>query len=639
LQANNACLAEANRVMNNIKERGLIRSRYTLPVPIGSTFATAMTVSGTQPTAATENGLTVGQRWMTGEEIYGPLADPQILRPYVEIMGYMNFLQALYNNNKSAFCPNSGPGNVDSASDPVNTGVSDSSNLANAHSYLKVQPFDTTTGTVVACNAAGANAPIHIRPPHDASSAYSTTIPVSDTTTVGNLPLIRTTGTQANYPNGTKSMFAADSVVTDTKGWAVTVTVNYEDRKHTSQSCSIQEKFQYSTQPANLSKFEFQDIEGADPSAAQSDTATPENLNGTVRMHWLSADPIYPATDPLTGGVHPTADYSQSTTLPSDPSADPTNTLFYGCASSDYNRSVNLRLKNVRPGSIMMCRNLSSMRDLPTQAAGVEHAYFPFAQRTTFYSTELLQNAYFAAQDNADSIAGDMMIFGLYYPASAAPGGDYYCYSAEGCSNLPRFSYGFDGSYLPAGQPATHTWTDPSNPSIAHYYPRTTPAAAAASTTGWVPCETINVCGVTPTYAGFVPGFRTDAATANDFDAYHLQINNLPVGCEVDIQMNEVDAGYNAKATEFKEYIHEKIPGDKLCRNGDASHLLNPVSGGPTHGAHEWFFACSSKTQYQDLTYGAGLSVPKCTSGNDTTPCCLDFPFYPSPNNSNYDPP
>lgn len=660
MQAHNSCLAEANRILNNFKEKGLVRSRFSYPVTPDETAPTTgftVTTFTGSFAGAVEQGITNTDRWDTALLIYGtPVSSVYPLRPSLQIMGYMNALQAIFNSNPSNYCPTTagdlghnsyGDGTLLNAptSGTGAAGSFSSNSLENATAWLKIQPFNTVDGQLISC--AGA-VDLHIRPARPAGST-DPTIAQSRMSVTTNPPNgLRVSGADQNYPAASQPVIFSEPATTvpvENRGWAVTISIQHTDRSGSTRECSVQEKFQYSMQNNNTFTYEFEDMDGGSDATPGDDSDIPDGINSTIRMNVATP----PAYDYETGG----ADLRDTTEDTSAPINEP---LFYGCSSANYNNNIALRLKNIRPGSIMMCRNLSFLRPQPTGSySGVESAnHMPVAggppyhgQRNTFYSTEILQNDYFSTVEDADSVVGDLQITGFYYPASW-PGESYYCRTADGCTNLPRFARGYLGTATPSG--GTRTTVS----SVAHDVPVTSNANAASTSSPfnaapynqWVPCETINVCadstngtstrgdsGATahtpgdhfPAYAGFVAGNKTNGSTADDADAYHLKINDLPVGCEVHLQIAEVDAAYNVKVATFKEYIHEKAPGNWLCRAGSASGTKIP-----SHNDYEWFFSCGDTRP--DRTSPA-TPAPLCSSlpaSNIHDACCIPYPFGPS---------
>ena len=192
---------------------------------------------------------------------------------------------------------------------------------------------------------------------------------------------------------------------------------------------------------------------------------------------------------------------------------------------------------------------------------------------------------------------------------------------------MPRFASP-TGGYNPGGVLNTHFLHKLLHPvQLVRSYVPSNHGANTNTAVKWVPCERLpvegNICG-TGTVQIVGNGFRP-GTPAQPLDGYEMRINNLPGGCEVHIQMAEVDAAYNVRTVDFKEYIQEKIPGNKLCRNAVAQNgRFNVFDGGhPAGNIHEpvWFFAC-------DTLYADAATAPSCGSSPNAD-CCVDYPFYP----------
>ncbi|MCC6137806.1 MAG: hypothetical protein IT287_04190 [Bdellovibrionaceae bacterium] len=611
IQSNNACLAEANKILSNIKEKG--QSRYRLNYPDAriktGNYVFGAGVNDSTGKDSAEPGITHAHRWDPALPIYEVAPDANVLSPSYLIMGYMMALQGMYNSSSGTFCASPGAasyGDNSIITDPT-SGLLDTiggNAMADATSRLRIQIFNVETGAI-SCPGS-----VNIRPVGAKEATLTTRRQRPPGLTAANHPL-----------SASEEVFDPNTAQTYNLGFLVTATVRYTDRKGSIRSCSVQEKFQYNAQPENSLTLEFEDLEGT--LAATDDTNVPEGINTTVR----SSNQDNPA------------DYSESNL------AVP-NAIYNSCSGTN-TRNISFRMTRTRPGSIHMCRNLSALR---AATAGTDyrtggtplHTYNGFALemgrplRTTFYSTELMQrdagngatdtNLYFASKDEAGSDpAGDLFVAGLYYPA-----GTYYCIGNAGCGGsadgtstaeiidraMPRFPR---GSAAPGGTLNTHFFNSAGG---YRYYLPSDHNADTDTAANWQPCEQVaNVCGNAGSDVTGVFEYGDDATGRRD--AYRVSIPNLPGGCEVHIQIAEVDAGYNVKATEFREYIQEKVPGNKLCRNetlGNARFLLmDPM------GAGTWFFAC---TGVSTTLSNQAAAAPSCQS-SPTTDCCIDYPFYP----------
>lgn len=618
IQATNACLAEANKILANIKEKG--QARYRLNFPAASIKASSYLFSAGEEDQndrdSSEPGIPHSDRWPITQPIYSIATDANVLRPNLLVMGYMTALQSMYNAN-GAFCT---PGITST------TGYSDGTILTapttalldNAVSRLRIQVFNIQTG-VIGC----APASVNIRPVGASESTLTSRRRRPPGLTALNHPL-----------SANEEVFDPAAGTRFDLGFLVTVSVEYQDRKGSNRSCSVQEKFQYNAQPENTLTLEFEDDEDPnDLGLPRNDENVPEGINSTVRSSTIANPPSYSGNNLAASGG-----------------------IYNGCSGTN-SRDITFRMTRTRPGSIHMCRNLSVQRSASSGGAvnytndyrsnaTVLHGYTGFALnvgrplRTTFYSTELMQpstnlsfNAYFAAKDEIlGDQPGDLFIAGLYYPR-----GTYYCVGRAGCGGstvadssleiinraLPRFP---GGSGTPSGtffnSAGGYRYYLPSN-----HNPNLT-------THNWVPCEQLtNICGNgQDVNAGFVYG--NDSNVNGELDAYRMKIPNLPGGCEVHIQIAEVDAGYNVKATEFREYIQEKVPGNKLCRNVDIGNglfnAMDPMGNrdfivAPTGNTGTWFFACTGTAE---ALAAEAATAPSCQS-NPTGDCCINYPFYP----------
>ncbi len=646
IQQDNTCLAEAHKVIANIKDKGQSRVRLNFPRALlqaaGPYTFDADSDDLLLGLSSLEPGVPRAARWPTTRPVYttNGVSAGNVIRPYALIMGNMNMLQAMLNSD-STFCTGTDPdsGNIVGISS-YNDGsiiVQPTSNFGRPsgstapQSFLRIQSFNTNTG------ATGCG-PVYVRPRGTQEANISTNRLTPPAAGPGYPAVTSAAGTY---------VFDTDSSSNPDIGFLVTATVKYVDRKGQNRYCSVQEKFQYNAQPANSLTLEIKDtttrLGGALNDVAEVNGVL--DINGTIRS-------LYPEI-----GNAPNRDIVGSSQL---------GTPWFGCGEqANHLRTINFRMARTRPGSIHMCRNLSNLRAAQrlgeagvsggtgTGAGTYDYAYlnslinsagnpysltgfmvrFSQGHNTTFRSTELLEHPYYRARDQGDGVRGNLVMGGLYYPETRthsnghlSPGtstsGGYYCFGGSigaggtGCAGvtsedtltlvrraLPRSADPTnEGTWYTTGLPSFHAPLDLS----------TSPARQ------WQPCETLsNICDnlSTVTTAAFVPGTNDD----NQLDAYHLRIDNLPSGCDVHIQIAEVDAGYNVKATEIREYIQEPQMGDKLCRKGFASTYFTNVS---TDFAGKWFFACTTQ-------YGAAASAPACGDGNPNADCCINYPDFP----------
>ncbi|MCB9073065.1 MAG: hypothetical protein H6623_05555 [Bdellovibrionaceae bacterium] len=378
-------------------------------------------------------------------------------------------------------------------------------------------------------------------------------------------------------------------------------------------------KISIRAQPANNLTLEYEDYVTTGAPAIpnnQDDTNIPENINDTV----ISTTPN---TAGWSSGQKPYYDQANNSAHPG---------IYNLCNATPPSRRVTMRLTRTRSGSIHMCRNLSAQRspvqgtpasDAANTAAAPAATWFyrqvgtaansgtgigfyfrnEAPQRTTFYSTELMQHAYFNAKDRVDT-PGDLFVAGLYYPD-----GTYYCNTGRGCGGSgvttryrtyqPRSpAFPIRERYDPGETTGSNNRVLTEYGNARSYFP--SDHGATTATAPWVPCETLHntaVCGTgTIEVNGFIPG---DYTTTNmSLDGYHMRFNTLPGGCEIHMQVAEVDAGYNIRSSEFREYIQEMAPGNRLCRNatkGDGTfddYNMNNTASGPLN-EHIWFLLAS----------------------------------------------
>lgn len=679
IQQDSTCLAEANRVITNIKERGQSRVRLNFPrskIVGGSYVFTGPTdpAIGAQGSpdinagvdtngdgnftndndySPAEPGIIFANRWATPiyaatpPNAFAPaVPGPFVVRPHLMIMGYMTALQTMYNSNPSGFCGGSGLqtyGDNTIILQPTTT-FNQRQGAAAPITRLRIQPFNTQSGAVTACTA------VNVRPAGPRESTLnartSTATSASPTASPYYPPITNATGIY---------IFEPDSTTQVDVGFLVTATVDYVDRKGASRSCFVQEKFQYNGQPENSETLEIQDTDqtadatnstGWTTGAAINDTnnSTKLDINGTIRSLGIANPPA------LNDGAT-------------------SNTMYVGCGdvASQHSRSINFRLTRTRPGSVHMCRDLSSLR-LAQETTGHGDGGYDYAlihqlrssngsnytatpfmngfmvrfstgMFTTFHSHELMRLPYFRGKgEGTGTPYNNLLIGGLYYPqtyshANIHPshpvqssfgqigdpdfeGAGYYCFSGAGCAGSGTAA-DMVRRALPRSTHANGSW-NVKNASTRYFQ---APFNYANSLINWVPCEnlTISRCtGTTVAVSQFTPGNNSSSQR----DAYHIRLNNLPSGCDVHVQIAEIDAGYNVKATEVREYIQEPQLGNRLCRKGYAGGQFGAI-GNDFRG--KWFFACT----YGPNAYGPASAAPGCTDGNQDQDCCIPFPDFP----------
>lgn len=643
VQKQNACIGEASKIIANIKEKG--QSRYRAHYPDTRLSANQFNYTTNAQLdellrSTREYGLDVTQRWVDPIYVNNGAGNPWTIRPELLIMGYMNTLQSLYNSDPTGYCGAAGSSTNTAIVQQPNSALLNTTAFT-ADANLRIQVFNIATGGAPTCPAS-----VDIRPP---SGAVPTNAAVDAQAQQPPVETKLTGVTSANlsHPNNPAfRVFQRDTTVTPNLGFIVTATVRYHDRNGDLKACRVQEKFQYNAQPENTQTLEFHDYEVTPndspivTSAGQYVSGSiPEGINSTIITTNVNNPPRYKTLSNMTYiGL-----------------ADPDDTPIYkGCNQGADTRNVSFRMTRTREGSIHMCRDLSAVRTsrhvsaggswrhalpsdashFPTGTSGYTGFYFrtQIPMRNTFYSTELLRHAYWQGKE-IDTPSTDLFATGLYYP----PGG-YYCLGLAGCGGgtaaatttaeiinraMPYFP---SSTFDPGGTVNTHyrAFTEAGG-SYRYYIPNrnasgnpTDHDSATDTTKPWEPCERLTtVCGTgSVIQSRYVPG---DGTTTN-LDAYQMRINNLPAGCEVHIQIAEVDAGYNIKTAEFKEYIQERVPGNRLCRNSQLGNArfaeFNPM------GAGTWFFACTS--QYADAA-----TAPACADGV-TGDCCMEYPIFPA---------
>lgn len=564
--ASSACLSEAHRILGNIKEKSIIRTYVDYhPAITPGAFVTNPYPSmlGTQP--MTEYGIADAVRWnganvYTSEASYS--ANTGSIYPSVLVMGAMTALDAIFRDATAAAVCSSARGiNAYGTLIPARDANADRvSGIQGAAGFLKIQPYSLASGALLNCNDPQFN-PVYTRP-QNANRTRNAAIE-------GGTFVPEDFQPHFSYPAaGGGYKLSADTRATSADhGWLVTASVTYTDRAGRPRECRVQERFQYQPHPENPLPLEMTgfDAAGADLTEA---------MNTSIVSTELHAPP----------GFH--REYT-------NPGDEP---FYKSCSDGTTNRNVRLRVKNVRPGSVMMCRNLSHQRSPSFVASGpgqtvMNNTVAP--RRNTFHSSELLKNIYYYDRDiRPDNKLGNMMIMGLYYPQ-----GTYYCDQAYGCTGLPYFGSGTahatNNVFTPHGSPEYQFNDSSANGEVVG-----NPAF------GWMPCERLTpVCGIAinDTASGY-------KANLGAFDIFY---QNLPDGCEVHLQIAEVDAGYNVRATEFREYMHEKVPGNWLCR-------ANMAGTGPIP-AMQWFFAC-----------GKPAGFGKCENATQQNQqCCLEYPTFP----------
>jgi hypothetical protein len=226
---------------------------------------------------------------------------------------------------------------------------------------------------------------------------------------------------------------------------------------------------------------------------------------------------------------------------------------------------------------------------------------------------------------------GDMLVMGLHYP-----GGIVHCIPGHACAGLPVFDIGllhkinYTANTHLTDAAAYNDHTD------GHYFYFREQENLGLNTTNsdyaWKPCERLtNVCGRPLDPAS---GYTSSSADTPK-DQMDLIWTDLPRGCDLRIQVAEVDASYNVQGTELREYIQERVPGDWLCRtgvSGTGEEAGVPLSfQGPFHsGDINWFFRCGARPSaaYENCATASGPYVP----------CCLPYPTFLPVYKSHYPP-
>ena len=584
LTFNASCKAEAQRLISEFKSKGLVRDHYSFPsrtaVPTagpGGALTINSTVSVPNEPSAREVGVNDGgnfvDRWLdtgapdrintpftTGNP--NPLAAPTLtlLRPYTLIMGTISTLETIHNNFSAVCTAGSPPGmQASSAPAPLSTifanpvGVEDAAasntGLFDPDAYLYIRMFDTATGAPFPVDPCGGTHD-HVAMPNSSATGMLNIFPPGLNSGV-NFP--------AGAPVTAMQIGQIPPSVRFNAGYEVTITVQYDGKDGTRPSCSVTEKFQYPLNMADPARPLV--LQDAEPTISAASLADAEEINTFIRS--TSAN-----------------DYTGNNLPPQNCNAAPS--------------ALNFRVGNVRPGSVFMCRNLTQLR--PLSGTGVSILGGPQrldvtaanGRRQTFYSSELSLVA--TSRDNGPGVADDANLNaeGFYqFNSLHYPFGTYFCDATEGCNNLPRFSEN------PLNTNPVITF---GNYEVRRPFNHDSDTATAWDNTfktgRWVPCEYAQISCATNAYSASGAGNETLYDPITQFvkgsgtvaDGYHIQYglppDVLPPGCEVHMQVAEVDSAYNVRTMEFYEYTHEVIPGDRLVHNaGDP----------PSH----WRFVCS----------------------------------------------
>jgi prepilin-type N-terminal cleavage/methylation domain-containing protein len=604
LTFNASCKAEAQRILSEFKGKGLVREHLALPPTGGPLPPAGFHVVVPAIPAASEDGLNYSDRWRyTGaaDSINSPLtvsdptnpADLTILRPYTLIMGTISTLETLHNNFPAVCAPpgllaSSAPNPLDDIfKNPV--GVEDSaisnSGLFDPEAYLQIQMFNTATGAPIAGTCGGTHD--HVAPPSSDPNGMLNIFPPGMNSGV-NYPAAPTPDLRIGQVHTGPPAVRFDA------GYEVTIRLDYDGRDGTRQACSVTEKFQY---PLNM----------ADPARplVLQDAEIPVNLVDAEQINSFIRSTT--ANDYTPGNFPP-----------------------LGCNPPIAPGALNFRVGNARPGSVYMCRNLSQQRPL----AGPGFSILAAPQRLnisqanglrqTFYSSELSQ--VLSSRDNGPNPDAVLNARGFYrYNSLYYPFGTYFCSAAEGCNNLPRFSTGpnplttfanYDGRTPSWHASDTNTVWDPN-----------------FKTGRWVPCEYAQISCATSAYtASGAPPIETLYNPTAQFvkgsgqvpDGYHIQYAGLPAGCEVHMQVAEVDSAYNVRTLEFYEYTHETLPGNRLVH----------IAGQPID---QWHFVCTPAAgPYSAIAtpcppVGTVRGLTTAQEFDLAASCYIDFPGSPTP--------
>ncbi len=603
LTFNASCKAEAQRLMSEFKGKGLIRDHYSFPsqaaAPAGP--GGALPAPGTHVVvpiepSADEVGLNFADRWTdagsadvintpftTGDPSSALAADLTILRPYTLIMGTITALETIH-NNFPAVC--TAPGMLaTSAPAPLSTifpnpfGVEDSAisntGLFNPDAYLYIRMFDTATGAPFALDPCGGTHD-HVAMPNSSPTGMLNVFPPGMNSGVNYPPGVPVPGMRIGQ------IHSGPPAVRFNAGYEVTITIDYDGRDGTRPSCSVTEKFQYPLNMADPTRpLLLRDLDLPDENAGADDFDTSEAINSFI-----------PTAMPTT---------SPSVAASIDWGANGGTSPFLACNDANP-RTLNFRVANARPGSVFMCRNLTRQRSLNDTAGLNTHnittitanrhrlnVLTPRGLRQSFYSSELNQNTTSYDNDdtsvtNADRPAAGPNAFGfrqfngLYYPF-----GSYFCDTTANCPNLPRFNT--QGTALTIGNYDVYF---PSR----HSSQLNTPWDPNLKTGRWVPCEHAQISCATDDYSAsgfpneklFSPRTEFVKGSGTVADGYHITYglapaDLLPAGCEVHMQVAEVDSAYNVRTIEFYEYTQEAAPGNRLV------HIA-------TRPPQEWNFNC-----------------------------------------------
>ncbi len=571
VQGKSSCTNEAMQILSNFKNKGLIRNQISLDIgPGGLGTANILPPSNAE---TTELGLAFPDRWnanMTPVRLLGAGTTP-LLYPASLYMGTMTTLEALYKLN-SAFCTGKGISSsgaipsllsADGLFKNISATEAQQKGLPGAVAFLKIQAFNTNA----ASNATiGCGTPTSIVPPPGGTNALNGLVPVG----------LRSSGNlyEQNYPAAPSSALSTGDKIGnlyENRGWEVTVRIEYQSSNNPNAFCEVSERFQY---PA------------ISPPTNNLTVANSESLNTSVTSG---------------GGSH------QRT-----------------CGGSPLG-NINIQLNNAKRGGIFLCRNFSRQRVAvdanliagktiasPEQSirfsGGLGYGRPSGARRQSFFSTEIT---------NTDP---DDFVLGAQYPARGigedpttnTATGSYYCNIGDGCYSLPFFQSDLNNTPpIPSAAPEE-----------GQFYPSDHQDDTNIGV--WQPCARTSIqCATSPSNnatATYPPVFAdyTNATT------YQLQYTGLPPGCEVHIQMAEVDAAYNVRATEVREYIYEPLPGDRLCWNG---------AGLGGRAANRWYFSCRASGGPMNAWGNCGLRTTRNPAASqpaifyvEGTSCCIDFP-------------
>jgi prepilin-type N-terminal cleavage/methylation domain-containing protein len=625
-----SCRTEAQSILNNFKSKGLIR-RYNMQLTTALTPAVPTAADqrpATTDIAANELGLNFTERWTPAPyEITIETATP-IIRPYRLLMGSITTIETIYNNRNSEVCTTGTNLGLPStaAGTPLNlllrhpVGVEDvlpgqtSSGLRNPTAHLRIQAHEA--------NGSGAQIPctpnLYTRPPSGAGRKLVEFVDPNPLVGDSDLPLAMNSAmtNTNNYPADPNLLRAGigDTTSRDDIAWEMTISITHEDKNGQIQTCSASERFQYTAMRFDHDKFLHVRGENSDLPSPPATSYQPLNASVVSTNNPLGYTYLNPPPAP-----------------PTSPGRAP-----YRNCSVTPEATIDIFVRNARPNTIFMCRNLSFQRALQfgsTVGAPLKVLANAFPNggipgngglRQSFMSDEIIKQNYFTT-DSGDGVIGDMFVLGLPYP-----NGTYYCHSGDGCTAIPSFlTNASTGTFNANGG----NWDG--------YFVPTNNNSDQDTVGFWTPCEraflqcaqnasSSTIISHAPSVATFENG---DGTT---FDRYHLRYDNLPPGCEVHLQIAEVDAAYNVRATEVREFVQEPLPGNKLCWTG---------SGVPGRNPNQWYFSCdptpAATNQIAATNYPAcamvtppNTTVPPFTRATYNTfpgspPCCIDFPGDP----------